>query len=83
MGADGKPAVFPWSGSAHREMLSELRMEEFDVRPGPAVAERVSVARGERTPTPETDGEPPAPGPEAVPGVQVRAAEGPVPSSLA
>ena len=55
MGADGKPAVFPWSGSAHREMLSELRMEEFEVRPGPAVA----VA------APDSDAEPPTPGPDS------------------
>jgi hypothetical protein len=61
MGADGKPAVFPWTGSAHREMLSELRMEEFDVLPGPAVATPDS---GSEPPVPgaEADGEPPTPG---------------------
>ena len=36
MGADGKPAVFPWTATRHREMLSEVRLEEFAVVPGPA-----------------------------------------------
>jgi len=82
MGADGKPAVFPWTGSRHREMLSEIRMDEFDVAPGPAVElEGGPATPGPRAPAPEGDGEPPAP--KAVLGAQDRAAEGPVPSSLA
>ena len=35
IGADGKPAVFPWTATRHREMLSRVRLEEFDVTPGP------------------------------------------------
>ena len=38
MGADGKPAVFPWTGTRHREMLSQVELADYDIVPGPAGA---------------------------------------------
>jgi len=56
-------------------------MEEFDVRPGPAVA---ASDRAGEPPAPEGDGVPPGPGPDGMPGEQqTPVPERRVPSPLA
>jgi cation diffusion facilitator CzcD-associated flavoprotein CzcO len=41
IGKDGLPHAWPDTPAKHRELLAELRLDEFDVQPGPAVASSV------------------------------------------
>ncbi len=38
LGADGRPEVWPWNARRHREMLSVLAVEDWEVEPGPVTA---------------------------------------------
>jgi len=38
IGADGLPHAWPWPAARHREVLSDLELDDWDIRREPAAA---------------------------------------------